>query len=90
LKDNEICFRVIGNLSLIPEDICKLKAEVIIITRENNRMFVNYAIAYTCKYNYNKLYLCLHLILYNTKPAFRKWAISAIASSCFMSHKQLK
>ena len=64
MKDDKICFRVIGNLSLIPEDICKLKAEVIIITRENNRMFVNYAIAYTCKYNYNKLYLCLHLILY--------------------------
>ncbi|KYN31835.1 Dehydrodolichyl diphosphate synthase [Trachymyrmex septentrionalis] len=49
LKDDKICFRVIGNLSLIPEDICKLKAEVIIITRENNRMFVNYAIAYTSR-----------------------------------------
>ncbi|KYN31675.1 Dehydrodolichyl diphosphate synthase [Trachymyrmex septentrionalis] len=49
LKDNEICFRVIGNLSLIPEDICKLIAEVIIITRENNRMFINFAVAYTSR-----------------------------------------
>jgi len=44
-------------------------AEVMIVTRENNRIFINYAIAYTCKYNYNEwIYLCLHLILYITLP----------------------
>ncbi|KYN20301.1 Dehydrodolichyl diphosphate synthase [Trachymyrmex cornetzi] len=49
LKDDGKCIRVIGNWSLIPEDICKLMAEVMIITRENNRMFINFAIAYTSR-----------------------------------------
>ncbi|KAG5327016.1 DHDDS synthase, partial [Acromyrmex heyeri] len=47
LKDNGICIRVFGNLSLLPEDIYKLIAEVMIVTRENNRIFINFAIAYT-------------------------------------------
>ncbi|KYN20316.1 PREDICTED: dehydrodolichyl diphosphate synthase complex subunit DHDDS-like [Trachymyrmex cornetzi] len=49
LKDDGKCIRVIGNWSLIPEDLCKLMAEVMIITRENNRIFINFAIAYTSR-----------------------------------------
>jgi len=62
--DVGVCIRVIGNLSLIPEDLCKLVAEAMTITRENNKAFLNLAFAYTCKYNYNES--CLHLILYIT------------------------
>ncbi|KAG5327916.1 DHDDS synthase, partial [Acromyrmex charruanus] len=55
LKDNGICIRVFGNLSLLPEDICKLIAEVMIVTRENNRIFINFAIAYTCKFDWDSM-----------------------------------
>ncbi|KAG5327915.1 DHDDS synthase, partial [Acromyrmex charruanus] len=49
LKDDGVCYRVIGNLSLLPEDVCKLITETMILTRENNRIFINYAIAYTSR-----------------------------------------
>ncbi|KAG5311723.1 DHDDS synthase, partial [Acromyrmex insinuator] len=48
-QDDGICIRVFGNLSLLPEDICKLIAEVMIVTRENNRIFINFAVAYTSR-----------------------------------------
>ena len=48
--ENGVCVRVIGNLSLIPKDTCKLIAEAMIITRDNNKTFLNLALAYTCKY----------------------------------------
>lgn len=49
LMDVGICVRVIGNLSLIPEDLCKLVAEAMTITRENNKAFLNLAFAYTSR-----------------------------------------
>ncbi|XP_011067095.1 PREDICTED: dehydrodolichyl diphosphate syntase complex subunit DHDDS-like [Acromyrmex echinatior] len=49
LKDNGICVRVIGNLSLLSEDLNKLIAEVMIVTGENNRIFINFAVAYTSR-----------------------------------------
>ncbi|KAG5327917.1 DHDDS synthase, partial [Acromyrmex charruanus] len=49
LKDDGVCCRVIGNLSLLPEDMCKFITETMILTRENNRIFINYAIAYTSR-----------------------------------------
>ncbi|KYN20297.1 Dehydrodolichyl diphosphate synthase [Trachymyrmex cornetzi] len=47
LKDIGVCIRVIGNFSLIPEDLRKIIAKTMIFTRENNRMFLNIAAAYT-------------------------------------------
>ncbi|KAG5326962.1 DHDDS synthase, partial [Acromyrmex heyeri] len=49
LMDVGVCVRVIGNLSLIPEDLCKLVAEAVTITRENNKAFLNLAFAYTSR-----------------------------------------
>ncbi|XP_012056574.1 PREDICTED: dehydrodolichyl diphosphate syntase complex subunit DHDDS-like [Atta cephalotes] len=49
LMDVGVCIRVIGNLSLIPEDLCKLVAEAMTITRENNKAFLNLAFAYTSR-----------------------------------------
>jgi len=56
--DVGVCIRVIGNLSLIPEDIRKLIAEAVTLTKKNNKAFLNLAFSYTCKYNYCKSYLC--------------------------------
>ncbi|KYN01879.1 PREDICTED: dehydrodolichyl diphosphate synthase complex subunit DHDDS [Cyphomyrmex costatus] len=49
LMDMGVCIRVIGNLSIIPEDICKLIAEAMTVTKENNRAFLNLAFAYTSR-----------------------------------------
>ncbi|KYN17482.1 Dehydrodolichyl diphosphate synthase [Trachymyrmex cornetzi] len=49
LKDGGICIRVIGNWSLIPEDLCKLFAEIMTVTRENNRIILNFAASYASK-----------------------------------------
>lgn len=48
--EHGICVRIIGNLELLPEDLRKLVAEAIIITKNNNKAFLNIAFAYTCKY----------------------------------------
>ena len=86
MKDDGICIRVFGNLSLLPEDICKLIAEVMIVTRENNRIFINFAVAYTCKYNYNESYLYLHLILYITLSLRLGSALSALLHYSVLCH----
>ncbi|KAF2880569.1 hypothetical protein ILUMI_25607 [Ignelater luminosus] len=39
-----VCIRVIGNLELLPEDIRKLIAEAIIMTKDNNKVFFEYCI----------------------------------------------
>lgn len=49
LMEHGICVRIIGNLSLIPEDICKLIAKAMIMTKDNKKAFLNVAFAYTCK-----------------------------------------
>jgi len=52
LMDVGVCVRVIGNLSLIPEDVRKLIAEAMTLTKKNNKAFLNLAFSYTCKYNH--------------------------------------
>lgn len=47
--DVGVCIRVIGNLSLLPEDLNQLIAEAMIITKDNNKTFLNLAFPYTCK-----------------------------------------
>lgn len=54
--EHGVCVRVIGNLSLLPEDICKLIAEAMIATKDNNKAFLNLAFAYTCKHEHCKRY----------------------------------
>ncbi|XP_019696982.2 dehydrodolichyl diphosphate synthase complex subunit DHDDS [Harpegnathos saltator] len=49
LMEHGVCVRIIGNLSLIPEDICKLIAKVMTITKDNNKAFLNVAFAYTSR-----------------------------------------
>ena len=47
--EHGVCIRVIGNLSLLPEDVQKLIAEAMLITRDNSKAALNIAFAYTCK-----------------------------------------
>jgi len=49
LMEHGVCIRVIGNLTLVPQDIQKLIAQAIILTKDNNKAFLNVAFAYTGK-----------------------------------------
>lgn len=49
LMEHGVRIRIIGNLSLIPKDMQRLIAEAMIITKDNNRAFLNVAFAYTSK-----------------------------------------
>jgi ditrans,polycis-polyprenyl diphosphate synthase len=47
--EHGVCVRVIGNLSLVPQDIRTLMAEAMRITKHNNKAFLNVAFSYSCK-----------------------------------------
>ncbi|KAI4488962.1 hypothetical protein M0804_004460 [Polistes exclamans] len=49
LMENGVCVRIIGNLELVPENLRKLMAEAIIITKNNSKAFLNIAFAYTSR-----------------------------------------
>lgn len=49
IMERGVCIRIIGNLSLIPDDLRKLIAKVMCITRNNNKAFLNIAFAYTSR-----------------------------------------
>ncbi|XP_018324469.1 dehydrodolichyl diphosphate synthase complex subunit DHDDS [Agrilus planipennis] len=49
LKENGVSIRVIGNLSLLPDDIRSLIAKAILMTQNNNKFFLNVAFAYTSR-----------------------------------------
>jgi len=59
--EHGVCVRVIGNLSLLPKDICKLITEAMFMTKDNNKAFLNVAFAYTCKHEHCKI--CLNFII---------------------------
>lgn len=44
-----VCVRVIGNLSLLAEDLRKVIARVMVLTKDNHKAFLNIAFAYMCK-----------------------------------------
>lgn len=52
--DVGVCIRVVGNVSLLPEDLCQLIADAMVLTKDNKKVFLNIAIPYTCKYNHCK------------------------------------
>ena len=49
MMEHGVCIRVIGNLSLVPQDVRSLMAEAMYITKNNNKAFLNVAFSYTCK-----------------------------------------
>ncbi|XP_076382399.1 dehydrodolichyl diphosphate synthase subunit [Megalopta genalis] len=48
-KKHGLCVRIIGNLSLLPENIQKLIAEAMMFTEDHNKAFLNIAFAYTSR-----------------------------------------
>ncbi|XP_021938329.1 dehydrodolichyl diphosphate synthase complex subunit DHDDS isoform X2 [Zootermopsis nevadensis] len=49
LMEHGVCIRVIGNLSLLPQNIRKLIAQAMILTKDNKKTFLNVAFAYTAR-----------------------------------------
>ena len=44
-----VCVQIVGDWSLVPEQLRPLMAKAMILTRENTRAKLNVAFAYTCK-----------------------------------------
>ena len=73
LMELGVCIRVIGNFTLLPQDIQKLIAQAMILTKDNKKAFLNVAFAYTGKpawqywvwtsANVNSGVKCLHYVL---------------------------
>ncbi|XP_063994827.1 dehydrodolichyl diphosphate synthase complex subunit DHDDS isoform X2 [Diachasmimorpha longicaudata] len=49
LMENGVRISVIGNLSLIPDNLRQLMAEAMLITKDNDKAFLNIAFAYTSR-----------------------------------------
>lgn len=49
LDKRGVCIRMIGNWKLLPPDLQKCMAEVMIATRNNNKAYLNVAFAYTSR-----------------------------------------
>ncbi|XP_037955381.1 dehydrodolichyl diphosphate synthase complex subunit DHDDS-like [Teleopsis dalmanni] len=49
LKEQGVCIRVIGNLSLLPTDLQELIHDAMIATEKNNKLFLNVAFSYTSR-----------------------------------------
>lgn len=46
---DKVCIRIIGDLSLLDDELRKLIAQVMLKTKDNDKAFFNIAFAYTCK-----------------------------------------
>ncbi|XP_042863347.1 dehydrodolichyl diphosphate synthase complex subunit DHDDS-like [Penaeus japonicus] len=49
LSKHGVCIRILGNLTLLPERIQRLGAEAVLTTKNNDKCFLNLAIAYTSR-----------------------------------------
>lgn len=49
LHEHGVCIRVIGNLSLLPDDLQTLIAQAILETEKNSKLFLNVAFSYTSR-----------------------------------------
>lgn len=49
IMKESVCIRVIGNLTLLPKDLLRLIAEVVLLTKDNNRAVLNIAFSYTSR-----------------------------------------
>lgn len=49
LMQERVCIRIIGDISLLPNDLQKMLAEVVLMTKDNDRAVLNVAFAYTSR-----------------------------------------
>ncbi|XP_056332024.1 dehydrodolichyl diphosphate synthase complex subunit DHDDS [Danio aesculapii] len=50
LEKHGVCIRVLGDLTLLPEDLQTLIAKAVVSTREHNKCFLNVCFAYTSRH----------------------------------------
>ncbi|XP_053467789.1 dehydrodolichyl diphosphate synthase complex subunit DHDDS isoform X1 [Ictalurus furcatus] len=50
LEKHGVCIRVLGDLTLLPEDLQRLIAKSVVSTRTHNKCFLNVCFAYTSRY----------------------------------------
>ncbi|KAL7840057.1 hypothetical protein AOLI_G00253800 [Acnodon oligacanthus] len=50
LEKHGVCIRVLGDLTLLPEDLQRLIAKAVVATRAHNRCFLNVCFAYTSRH----------------------------------------
>ncbi|KAJ8959197.1 hypothetical protein NQ318_022459 [Aromia moschata] len=49
IMNEGVCIRIIGNLLLLPEDLRKVIAEAMLLTKDNNKAILNVAFSYTSR-----------------------------------------
>lgn len=49
IMSNGIKIRVLGNINLLPDDIKELAAKVVFMSKDNNKIFLNIAVAYSSR-----------------------------------------
>lgn len=49
IRENQICIRIFGDLSLIPKELQTLMAKIMDISKNNNRLYLNVCFAYTAR-----------------------------------------
>lgn len=49
IMENGVCIRAFGNFSLLPADIQKMLAEVVLLSCNNNKAFLNVCVSYTSR-----------------------------------------
>lgn len=49
LKEHGVCIRAIGNLALLPKDVLCLVLIAMLLTKDNNRAYLNLALSYTSR-----------------------------------------
>lgn len=47
--EESICIRFIGNISLLPKDLQKIFAKITLLTKDNNKLILNFACPYTSR-----------------------------------------
>lgn len=49
LMENQVCVRIIGDVTMMPKDLQKMLAQVVLNTRSNSRAVLNVCLAYTSR-----------------------------------------
>lgn len=85
LMEHGVCIRVIGNLSLLPQDIQKLIAQAMILTKDNKKTFLNVAFAYTGKQAWHcwvQTHASANRGITRLHSVFRSWGDGTRCSDC--------
>lgn len=62
--ENGVCVRIIGNITYLNPELRKQIGQIVLMTENNNKCFLNIAFSYSCKYisNYHE-FIVMNIIL---------------------------